>query len=169
MLFPSRAPANVIAPRNWHYQYLADHLRPDEIEHWLAITEAATYDPDVAARACMNTPGLAFTVMGSDGYPVAAGGFHEIAPGVWKGWMVGTMDGWRKHYRSITRATRWLMGQLIQVGAKRFCVNTLVSRTGATRWYERALGMVHDGTLRQPGKPEQRIGFYSHIVQGEPA
>lgn len=166
MITPSKPPANVVAPRNWHFQYLADHLRPDEIEHWLAISGAASFDPDVAALAYMNTPGLKFTLLGRDGMPVVAGGFHEVEPGVWQGWMVGTLAGWHSHWRMITKASRWLMGQLFALGAQRLCVNTIASRTAATCWYARALGLRLEGTLAGAGHRGEDFVYYARTARG---
>lgn len=165
MHYPNKPPRNVIAPSNWHFQYLADHLRADEVQHWLAISGAERFDPDVAARAYMNTPGLAFVLLGSDGMPAVAGGFRELRPGCWDGWMAGSHAGWERHWRDITRATRWLMGQLFQMGARRLAIETIAERTAATDWYARALGMRHEGTQRRAGAHGEDIVTYSRIAE----
>lgn len=163
MRYPSRPPANVVAPRNWHYQMLAERMRADEIAHWLAMSGATAYDPEVAARGFMATPGLAFVVIGGDGVPAAAGGFQEGLPGVWHGWMAGSAEGWATHWRAITKATRWLMGQLFEQGARRLCVDTIASRTDATDWYADALGMRYEGTHRAAGARGEDIVTYARI------
>lgn len=168
MRYPSRPPSNVVAPRNWHYQLLAEQMRPDEVEHWLAMSGATRYDPDVAARGFMSTPGLAFVVLAEDGVPAAAGGFHEIHPGVWRGWMVGSPAGWTAHWRTITKATRWLMGQLFRMGARRLFVDTIASRKEACAWYSRALGMRFEGCLRRAGAGGEDIVFYARIAEDHP-
>lgn len=165
MRYPSRPPSNVVAPRNWHYQVLAEKMRADEIAHWLAVSGADAYDADVAARGFMNTPGLAFAVLDERGMPAAAGGFQQSLPGVWDGWMAGTSDGWDLHWRAITKATRWLMGQLFAQGARRLAVDTIATRTAATAWYAQALGMRHEGTRRRAGAHGEDLVTYSRIAE----
>ena len=169
MLYPSRTPANVVAPKNWHFQYLADHLRADEKSHWLAFSGADVFDADVAAQAYMMTPGLAFTLLGSDGMPAVAGGFREVRKGAWEGWMVGTAEGWDRHWRGITRATRWLMGQLFVMGARRLSIDTVATRVDATDWYGRALGMRLEGVQRRAGAHGEDIVTYSRIAEDDQA
>lgn len=169
MIAPSKPPSNVVPARNWHFQYLADNLRPDEIEHWKAVSGADAYDPDVAARGYLATPGMKVSVMGADGMPVVAGGAHETDPGVWLGWMVGSMAGWGSHWRAITKTNRWLMGQLFAGGARRIYVSTITTREQACRWYEKALGMTREGVHRRAGAQGQDIVFYSRIAEdGQP-
>jgi hypothetical protein len=165
MIAPRRPPSNVVRPRNWHFQCLAERLRPDEIAHWLAMTGADSFDADVAARGYMQTPGLVFVVVDAIGRPQAAGGFHEERRGAWQGWMVGTPEGWSTHWRSITKATRWLMGELFTMGARRLAVDTIASRTAATDWYAKALGMRYEGTQRRAGAQGEDIVTYSRIAE----
>lgn len=165
MILPSRPPANLVATRNWHLQWLAERLRPDEVQHWLAMSGAEHYDADVAARGFMSTPGLRFTLLDDAGTPIAAGGFHETQPGVWDGWMVGSLAGWGTHWRALTKAVRWLMGQLFAQGARRLAVCTIAARTAATDWYRRGLGMTHEGTLRRAGAHGEDLVFYSRIAE----
>lgn len=165
MRYPSRPPSHVVAPRNWHFQVLAEHMRADEIAHWLAMSGADVYDAEIAARGFMATPGLAFVVVDDAGAPVAAGGFQQDLPAVWSGWMAGTADGWATHWRTITKATRWLMGQLFEQGARRLSVDTIATRTAATDWYAQALGMRHEGTRRRAGAHGEDIVTYARIAE----
>lgn len=165
MLYPSSPPSNVVAPRNWHYQVLAERMRPDEVDHWLAMSGAGAYDAEVAARGFMTTLGLAFVVVDELGAPVAAGGFQQGLPGAWDGWMAGTPEGWATHWRTITKATRWLMGQLFAQGARRLAVDTIATRTDATCWYAQALGMRHEGTRRRAGAHGEDIVTYARIAE----
>ena len=163
MISPSKPPSNVIACRNAHLQYLCDRMRPDEIEQYIALTHAKVYDPEVAAAGFINTPGLKFTVIGKDMLPTASGGYQEVAPGVWQSWMVGSIDGWEREWRSMTKATRWLMGGLFEMGARRLQTNALASRTRAIDWYERSLGLVREGTWRQYGANGEDVALFSRV------
>lgn len=167
MKIPDYAPSNVVAARPWHLIYLAERLRPDEQDGWKAFTGMATYDPDVAIKAMLATPGLAFAVLNEDGTPAVAGGFTNVRGHAWDGWMVGTMDGWEQRWRSITRAVRWLMGEMIASGATRMSVTTLASRTEARQWYERSLGMRCEGILRCAGANGEDLAIYAR-VSGDP-
>lgn len=165
MITPSRPPSNVVPCRNAHLQYLCERMRPDEIEQYLALTGAKDYDPDVAARGFQNLNGLKFTVLGPDGLPVAAGGYEEVQPGVWNSWMVGSMEGWGTSWRSMTKATRWLMDGLFEMGARRLQTQALASRARAIEWYERSLGLQREGTLRKLGRDGEDVACFARVAE----
>jgi hypothetical protein len=167
MISPSRLPSNVVMCANAHIQFLCEHMRPDEIEQWEALN-GCEFNADDAARGLMNLGGLKFAVLGSDGLPVAAGGFYEEIPDVWGGWMVGSMEGWGTHWRSMTKAARWLCTRLIAGGARRLFIKSLVSRTCAVDWYDRALGFTHEGTAFRYCFGGKDLGCYSLIPGGQP-
>lgn len=164
MVWPERAPRCVVPARNAHFQYIAENMRPDEIEHWKAVTGALEYNPDVAAGAFIAGPGIKFTVLDANGTPACAGGFQDMGFGVWEGWMAGTMSGWSSTWRSMTKGARWYMGYLFQhQNARRICITTVATRTCATDWYQRALGMRLDGTMRAAGAHGEDMVTYSRI------
>lgn len=166
MIAPSRPPSNVVPCRNAHLQYLCERMRPDEIEQYVALTGAREYDAEVAARGFMNISGLKFTVLGADCLPVAAGGYEEVSPGVWNSWMVGSMDGWGTSWRSMTKAARWLMDGLFEMGARRLQTQALASRVQAIDWYERSLGLVREGTLRKLGRNGEDVACFARVAEG---
>lgn len=130
--------------------YLARAMRPDEIEQYMAGTGAAEYDPDEAARLFVATPGPAFLIVGDDGLPAVAGGFFRVRPGVWEGWQAGTVDGWAKHWRAISRITRRLNDQMLaRPDVHRLQLIALAGRDKTFEWYERALGYAHEAVLRR--------------------
>jgi hypothetical protein len=163
MRFPTNAPAGVVPARNVHFQYLAEHMREDEKQHWLAMSGANSYNSDVAAAGFMLTNGMRMTLLGVDGMPVIAGGFVPSRGNSWDGWMVGSIEGWDKEWRSITKAVRWLMGEMFRAGATRLSITTLASRHEALDWYEKALGMECEGTLRCAGSHGEDLVIYSRI------
>lgn len=130
------------------YALIAQHLRPDEIEQFLAFTGLDTYNPDTAARVWAKTDGPAFALIDGDGMAVAAGGLQPVGPGVLEAWAVGTLPGWDRHWRSITRACRGVIDGAFRDGAKRVQVCALASRVKAHEWYERGLKMQREGVLR---------------------
>jgi hypothetical protein len=143
----TRPPSNVVHCQPEHVMYLAAHMRPDEIEQWLAFTGKPEYRPREFAAFCYHKKGPCYTVLDNNGLPAAAGGYFYIAPGVWQSWMAGTMHGWATHWRSITKAVRWLMESMFKIGAKRLETYVLSNRTRAIEWYTRALGMACDRPL----------------------
>lgn len=164
MIAVSRAPSNVIECRNGHLVYLTQHMRQDEIDQYLALTGADTYDPEVAARGFMNTPSaVKFTVVGRDGLPAVSGGFEEVIPGVWQSWMVGTDLGWEQNWRSITKATRWLMDGLLAQGARRLQTTAITSRTGAIDWYLNGLGMHQEGLWKNYGRNGEDVAQFARL------
>src|SRR5262249_33098205 len=121
----TRPPSCVVPFRNVHALYLCERAREDEIEQYLAITGAKEWNSEVAAAGFIGMPGMRFTLLGADNMPACAGGYHEVSPGVWQSWMVGSCDGWEHSWRSITKASRWLMDGLFEMGARRLQTNCL--------------------------------------------
>lgn len=147
------APSGVVPFRMGHALYLTHRMRPDEIEQYVALSGAEEFDPDVAALGWCNTPGAKFTLVDSQGVPIIAGGYipHPIE-GVFDSWMVGTMDGWEKHWREITKASRWLADSLLEAGARRLQTMCLASREQTMEWYIRSLRMEPDGLVKKLGR-----------------
>lgn len=160
---PKKPPFNLVPCRNWHLQYLAEHMRPDEIRHFLAFSGAPHYEPDTAASAFMQTGGLKMTVLSLEGVPLVSGGFYRSRGNAWEGWLAGTMDAWENHYRVVSRSARWLMGEVFRMGATRISIMTIAERTSATDWYQRVLGMQLDGTLRHAGCNGEDVVIYSRL------
>lgn len=127
------------------YCYLTKNMRPDEIEQWEAVT-GSKYDSNSCALGLASIPGLKFTIIDKKGYPVCVGGFEEIRPKVFQCWMAGTMDGWAKHWRVMTKFTRRIMDDMFESGqAQRIQIYALSSRTEAHRWYEKGLQCAYEG------------------------
>lgn len=168
MITPRYAPPGIVPARNWHFQYIAERMRPDEIENWKAVTGARDYIPDVAAGAFIAGAGVKFVLLDGAGIPVAGGGFENQGFGVWDGWMAGTLEGWTTHWRSLTKAARWYMGHLFtEQGARRITITTMASRSCATDWYRRSLGMQLDGVMRAAGAHGEDMVIYSRLA-GDP-
>jgi len=127
---------------------IARNLRPDEIEQFVAFTGAPGYKPDVLARTLLATPGTSYVLVDRTNLPIAIGGFEPLRPGVWQTWGIGTLDGWAKHWRAITKQSRRQMDYLFANGAHRIEIIALVSRHDAHRWYEEGLLMQCEGTLK---------------------
>ena len=159
----TRPPRGVVETRNAHIVLLCQDMRPDEIEQYVALTGAESYNPEVAARGFMNTGGVKFTLVDEHHDPLVAGGFEEIIPGVWQSWMVGNMDGWATHWRTITKGCRWVMDGLFEMGARRLQTTALASRTDAIRWYERGLGMQREGTWRNFGAKGEDVACFARV------
>lgn len=136
-------------------------LRGEEVEQYLAVSFADTYDHERAAIAFYSRPGPKFCIE-VDNRPVCAGGYEEVAPGVWQSWMVGTDASWREHGLAITRASRWVMGRMFDVyGARRLQTNGLAERSLACEWYERGLKMKPEGVWRAFGRNGEDVAAYS--------
>lgn len=159
----TKAPSGVVPCKSVHLIYLCERMRPDEIEQYKALTGAKEYDPEVAAKGFINTPGLKYTLLGDDGLPVISGGYQEVSPGVWQSWMVGSMDGWGKYWRSITKASRWMMDGLMELGARRLQTNALASRTQAIEWYKRSLKMSYEGTWKRFGANGEDVVCFARV------
>ena len=160
-----RLPSNVVQTRLVHLHYICHRMREDEINQYLVLTGRDEYDPDRAAIEFAGLSGLKLTVLDHEGLPAAAGGYHEVFPGVWQSWMAGTQPGWDAHWRSLTKATRWLMDHLIdKCMARRLQTNALASRTKAIEWYIRGLGLELEGVQRGYGKNGEDVAFFSKLA-----
>lgn len=120
------------------WAYLARRLRPDEADHFAALSGVA-FDPEIAARCWANTPGAVWCLVGADGRPIVAGGFEPVRPGVVHAWMVGTPEAWTAHWHAITRACRRLLRATLATDVHRVEVTTLHRRVAACAWYAKAL------------------------------
>jgi hypothetical protein len=127
--------------------YLARNMRPDEIAQDLAMTGAAEYDPQQAILKMAAVHGPKFVLL-ADGVPVVAGGFWQVRPGVWEGWQLGTMAGWEKHWRAITKITRRLNDRMLaEPNVHRLQLYGQAGRDKTFEWYERSLGYHREATL----------------------
>lgn len=132
-------PSGLVPVKVEHLRYLAAHARPDEREQWEYFTGKG-YDPEDIFTFVVTRPGPSFAIV-IDGTPIAAGGYYYESPGVWSSWMLGTVDGWRTHWRTITKAVRWLMDGMFRIGALKLETHVQPSRTRTCEWFERSLRM----------------------------
>lgn len=126
------------------FAWVAERMRPDEIEQWTAKT-GAPYSADGCARAMAAAAGPVFALIDPAGYPIAVGGFDPLRPGVYELWAAGTVEGWERHWRAITLNCARLIRRLFADGAHRVQTVALDSRTRAHEWYERGLGLRREG------------------------
>lgn len=163
----ARLPSNVIPCRPAHLVYLSDRMREDEKAQFLAITGFDEFSSDAAIGWLMDvsqrSQGFAFTVLCDDNLPAAAGGFHPIGAGVWQAWMAGTEQGWAEQWRSMTKATRWLMERIFETGAHRMQTSAITSRVKAIEWFERSLGFKPEGVFRHYGIRGEDIANFSRL------
>lgn len=129
------------------FAYLTKRMRPDEIAQFLAGSGLREYDPDIAARALAMTQGPTFVLVDAANRPVILGGFAPKRRGVFEAWLAGTLEGWEKHWRRITRECVRQMDALLRTGAHRIETYALASRTQAHAWYER-IGFAREGVLK---------------------
>lgn len=162
-----RAPANMVRATPADIILLCQQMREDEREQLAAFFPGFDngFDPDEAARLLIpKTQGVAFTLLDDDSRPVCAGGWETVADGVMQSWMVGSMAGWEKHWRSITKGSRWLMDTLLESGVRRLQTNALASRQDACRWYVDGLKMRPEGIWRGFGRQGQDVAFFSRLA-----
>jgi hypothetical protein len=142
---------NVVTPTISDILYIAGRMRDDEIAQYLALTGLSEYDPDVCTRTVLRVMGdVNFCLLDADGLPYCVGGYDEIRPMVWQTWMMGTPEGWEKHWMDITKFSRRTMDSLLASDrAHRVQCYALATRTEAQEWYKRGLKMEFEGTLRK--------------------
>lgn len=159
-----KVPSNVVPCSLWHLLFLCERMRADEIEQYMAFTGAERFVPEIAAHGMFSLGGHRCTVVDEKNLPVVAGGYSEVIPGVWNTWMVGSQEGWDKHWRSITRACRWMQHFMFEeVGARRIETMALASRVDACHWYEKSLNMIYEGTRTGFGMGGEDVAFYGRV------
>lgn len=143
--------------------WIGRRIRADEADQWEAFT-GQPWDYRRFAVETMARGGIAFTLLGEDDLPLCAGGYDEVSPGVWQSWMAGTDEGW-KDWRAITRASREVMDLMFEHGAHRLQTNALADRVLARRWYEKGLGMQHEGTWRRFTRDGRDVVCYARVKE----
>lgn len=153
-------PSNVVTFEDLHAYIICSQMRADEITQMLAFTGESEYDHEVAARAFINKQGPKFTLVDNDRTPIIVGGYSPVIPGVWQSWMAGTDEGWKLHWRAITKSSRWLMDALFETGARRLQTNALASRKEALQWYEKGLHLQYEGCWKEFGAGGEDVACY---------
>lgn len=156
-----RQPSGLVTPTLSMFEFVARHMRQDEIEQYLALTGAPKYDVQEAALSFAAAGGVKFGLADDNGMPYCIGGYEARGPHVWQSWMMGTDAGWEKHWRTITKSTLWLIQQLLDGGANRLQTNCLASRVDAIKWYEDSLKMQYEGTFREYGVNGEDVACYA--------
>jgi hypothetical protein len=151
----------VAKPTLHDLRFLCERARPDEIEQWVALT-GTPWEPEIVAADLAARVGPQFVLLDKRGTPVVAGGFEYLIPGVWQAWMVGTVDGWRQHWRAITLNTNRIMRMVLR-HERRIELLALASRTQTCTWYERGLRMQREGTSRGFGVNGEDAVRYARV------
>lgn len=161
----TRCPEKVVQTTLPDLVVLCRSMRPDEIEQAMAFFPMETWDPDWFAAMTYLKGGPKFTLLDDSGVPVIAGGYESVSDGVMRSWMVGTTDGWSKHWRSITKATRWMMDSLLASGIRRLETSVLASRGLTCHWYEKSLKMSPEGIWKGYGRQGQDVAAYARTAE----
>lgn len=141
---------------------LCGDARPDEMAQYQALT-GRPWQRDAVAVDYFTRSGESFLLIDAAGNPVAAAGWEPIGRGVWQAWMVGTLDGWGKHWRSITKLCRMVMEHMLANGERRLQLCCLQSRYNARAWYARGLKMHHEGDMTQFGAGGETASLYARV------
>ncbi|MGE8280197.1 MAG: hypothetical protein ACN6O2_07145 [Stenotrophomonas sp.] len=163
----ARLPSNVIPCRPHHLMYLVQRMREDERAQFIALSGLEEFDEDAAVRwfidAANQSGRYAVTVLNDDNTPAAAGGFQPAGAGIYQAWMVGTAEGWAGQWRSLTKATRWLIDRIFESGTHRVQTSAITSRELAIEWFERSLGFQPEGVWRHFGIRGEDVAFFSRL------
>ncbi|HHA2878424.1 TPA: hypothetical protein ACOFC6_002270 [Stenotrophomonas maltophilia] len=129
--------------------YVARNMRPDEVAQDMAFNGTKVHDVESAILRMVNVAGPK-VVMFADGLPILCGGFYCIRPGVWEGWQAGTMAGWDRYWRSITKVTREINDRMLaDPDVHRIQLCAMAGRDKTFEWYERGLGYRREATLHR--------------------
>lgn len=156
---------NIGRPTLHDLRTLCANARPDEIVQWRALT-GLPWEPEAVALDLLDRPGPSFVLLDDHGVPVLAGGFDFVIPGVWRGWMVGTMAGWEQHWRRITLETNRIIRFMLKT-ERRIELLCIASREAACTWYERGLKMQREGVHPNYGVNGETAVLYARVNKGE--
>lgn len=150
-------------PRLGALLYICRNIGESERDQFEALG-FGEFDADALAAALWRKEGPKL-LLSVDGVPVACGGYDSVSPGVMQSWMVGTVDGWARYGRAITRETRRFMGHLLDVeGIHRLQTMCLADRAEARRWYE-VIGLTHEATLHAFASDRRDCVLYARIKE----
>ena len=144
---------------------LCAQMRQDEIDQYMAMTGATEFDFERAAVGFYQTSGVRFLLVNAEGHALAAGGFQEVRPMVWRSWLIGTDAAWTDHWRSITEASRFVADFLFEDGAQRIEDYMLADRTGSAKWCVHGLRMRLDGVLPNYAADGRDVAVYSRTIK----
>lgn len=137
---------------------LAPYMRPDEQAQMVALHGWAGFDPDAAARSIIAGMGSdCWALIGADRLPIAVGGFLPVRIGVLECWAIGTLEGWDRHWRSITKHCKREIRAALSTSAHRVQTVALASREAAHAWYRDGLGLQEEG---------RHAGFFANGEDG---
>lgn len=156
---------NIVPASLWHLNYVCEHIREDEIEQFKVMRGLDEFNPDLAAARFYNPEMPQFTVIGINRMPAVVGGYSFVAPGVWESWMVGTEQGWRENWRTITKATLKMIGQMFESGARRLETVCLENRVKANEWHERSLHLKREGIKYNYGQNGENVVMFAAVKE----
>lgn len=140
---------------------VARDAREDEKQQYKILT-GRDWDSDYVATEGFNKAGVKFVFL-DDNKPFCVGGWEPVVDGVWQSWMIGNMDYWESHWRTITKLCRQTMQIMFDDGARRLQTYVLESRTKTCDWYVRGLKMQPEGVFRNFGMNGEDMALYSRI------
>lgn len=146
------------------YIYCAHYLPEDQRRQWVALWDGKPYDSERLAIMLASRPGPKWALVEQDGKPVCIGGYDMIREGVWQDFLIGSVEGWQNHWRSITKHCRRVMDVMLKTEAWRLQTVSLADRTRAHQWY-RTLGLEYEGTLRAYGANGEDCFMFSRITR----
>jgi hypothetical protein len=140
---------------------VASQARDEEKEQYTVMFGREWIAQEVA-NECFNKDGAKFVFLDED-KPFVVGGWEPLIDGVWQSWMIGNMEYWETHWRTITKLSRKTMEIMFDGGARRLQTCATASRTKACEWYVRGLKMQPEGILRSFGMNGEDIAMFSKI------
>lgn len=138
--------------------FLCRVMRTDEREQLHAFFDMSE---DEWPALFLGKMGPRYTVVDDKGVPQVAGGWETVSDGVMQSWMLCAEGAWDTHWRSITKASRWVMDQLLSHGVRRLQTTALASREKACEWYVNGLLMRPEGVWRQYCRQGQDMACFA--------
>ena len=137
-------------------------LPKEEREQYEALS-GEEYDPDVMAAVMLLIPGPKWCIVAADAdEPLAAGGYTQERPGVWRSWMLARPACWTDFAEGVTNVCNGVMEMMFfDFKAHRLETLCMADRSQARRWYERHLGLQCEGIMHGAGKGKEDVAVYA--------
>jgi hypothetical protein len=146
---------------------VAENMREDEIEQFLSVTGLKEYDPNEFVRVMLDCMGeIRFALYDDNDMAYCIGGLVEVRHKVWQTWMMGTEEGWRDHWKSITKLSKRVINDLINSDlCHRVQCYSLHNRHKTHEWYRRGLGLEFESVTHKFFADGQNAVCYIRIKE----
>lgn len=144
---------------------IARDIEVDEMHLWERM-DGVAFGPQSIAMRLYNQRPEGWIIHNGD-EPLAAAGFTQMRPGVYRTWMLAREKAWRDHAYGVTIIVRDAISlALSEKLAHRVETITLADRKRAIAWYPK-IGLTYEATHRKYGINGEDAVIYAALDTAE--